>query len=249
MAPLFRKASAKRRLAPCLCLALALAAVLPGECAGDPLSDLDSLILDNQRKLNREGDQGRGSGQSPERRRNGVDAPPRPPQQERRDLHRPARPQKPLVAPGSPVRDPAFRIPPARRQETRMGPSGGVREYGPYYARFAIWIPPGWTAVPVEGGLRSTAPDGATAVGVVIRNAGGRSAEELARRAARQSGLEQLARQGRNTWVASGVRQGVLVRVLVHESAGRAVFVTFAGRDIATVRKMVQSLQDVRRGF
>ena len=79
MAPLFRKASAKRRLAPCLCLALALAAVLPGECAGDPLSDLDSLILDNQRKLNREGDQGRGSGQSPERRRNGVDAPPRPP--------------------------------------------------------------------------------------------------------------------------------------------------------------------------
>ncbi|MBQ1844989.1 MAG: hypothetical protein II132_03520, partial [Desulfovibrio sp.] len=82
-----------------------------------------------------------------------------------------------------------------------------------------------------------------------IRNAGGRSAEELARRAARQSGLEQLARQGRNTWVASGVRQGVLVRVLVHESAGRAVFVTFAGRDIATVRKMVQSLQDVRRGF
>ena len=115
-----------------------------------------------------------------------------------------------------------------------MGPSGGVREYGPYYARFAIWIPPGWTAVPVEGGLRSTAPDGATAMGVVIRNAGG---------------LEQLARQGRNTWVASGVRQGVLVRVLVHESAGRAVFVTFAGRDIATVRKMVQSLQDVRRGF
>ena len=84
MAPLFRKASAKRRLAPCLCLALALAAVLPGECAGDPLSDLDSLILDNQRKLNREGDQGRGSAQSPDRGRNSVDSQERPPQLERR---------------------------------------------------------------------------------------------------------------------------------------------------------------------
>ena len=237
---------------PLLCLCLALALVLPGECAGDPLSELDSLILDNQRKLNREGEQGRRSGQSLDGRRNGMAAPDRTPQQERRDLRRPARPQRPprpLVAPGSPARDPAFQIPPARRQETRMGPSGGVREYGPYYARFAIWIPPGWTAVPVEGGVRSASPDGGTAVGVTIRNAGGRSAEELARRAARQSGLDQLARQGRNTWVASGVKQNVLVRVLVHESAGRAVFITFAGRDLATVRKMVQSLKDVRREF
>ncbi|MBQ2477068.1 MAG: hypothetical protein II515_07330 [Desulfovibrio sp.] len=237
---------------PLLCLCLVLALVLPGECAGDPLSELDSLILDNQRKLNREGDQGRRSGQTQERGRNSADSQERPPQPERRELRRPARPQrpqKPLVAPGSPSRDPAFQIPPARRQETRMGPSGGVREYGPYYARFAIWIPPGWTAVPVEGGVRSASPDGRTAVGVVIRSAGGRSAEELARRAARQSGLDQVARQGRNTWVASGVKQNVLVRVLVHESAGRAVFVTFAGRDLATVRKMVQSLKDVRREF
>ncbi len=130
-----------------------------------------------------------------------------------------------------------------------MGPTGGVREYGPYYARFAIWIPPGWTAVPVEGGMRSASPDGSTAVGVVIRASGGSSAEELARRAARRAGLSQVAKHGRNTWAASGVKQGVHVRVLVHESAGRAVFVTCAGRDMATAGRMVRSLRDSRREF
>ena len=49
--------------------------------------------------------------------------------------------------------------------------------------------------------------------------------------------------------VIKGTDTNVLVRVLVHESAGRAVFVTFAGRDLVTVRKMVQSLKDVRREF
>ena len=64
---------------PLLCLCLVLALVLPGECAGDPLSELDSLILDNQRKLNREGDQGRGSAQSPDRGRNSAGSQERPP--------------------------------------------------------------------------------------------------------------------------------------------------------------------------
>jgi len=228
------------KMLPLSCLCLALLSAMPSECAGDPLSELDSLILDNQRKLNREGGQGRQAGPGLEERRNGTGGRERPGRR---------RPRRPIVEPGSPLREPSFQIPPARRQETRVSPSGGVREYGPYYARFAIWIPPGWTAVPVEGGMRSASPDGSTAVGVVIRSAGGRSAGDLARSAARRSGLGQVARQGRNTWVASGVKQGVLVRVIVHESAGRAVFVTCAGRDLATVRKMVQSLRDSRKDF
>ena len=239
----------QRLLLPCLCLALL--ALAPAECASDPLSDLDSLILDNQRKLNRDEGQVRQGGQRMDSGRNHAvqERPAKPDRPGQRRQAGTQRSQRPLVAPGSPRRDPAFQIPPARRPELRAGPSGGVREYGPYYARFTVWIPPGWTAVPVEGGVRAASPDGATAAGVVIRHAGGRGAEDLARRAARQAGLDQVARQGRNTWVASGVRQGVLVRVIVHESAGRAVFVTCAGRDLATVRKMVQSLKDSRKEF
>ena len=120
------------------CLGIALLAMPSGLRAMDPLTELDMLILDAQRKLYQVDAHEKPGRQTPDSR-------------ETRSAPAPGSQSQPVPFFGEP---PALSSQPVPRQARLGKPAGNVKEYGPAFARFTIEVPRGWTAHALENGVK-----------------------------------------------------------------------------------------------
>ena len=117
------------------------------------------------------------------------------------------------------------------------------RVYGPDGSRFRISIPQGWHAEAISGGVRSTAGNGRSALTAAILHAGGKTAGQLARDAARNTGLRFSSQDEDGTCFLSGKTDGMRTIATSSVEDGKWLFMALQGEDEETLAKILDSLE------
>ena len=211
------------------CLGIALLAMPSGLRAMDPLTELDRLILDAQRKLYQVDAHEKPGRQTPDSR-------------ETRSAPAPGSQSQPVPFFGEP---PALSSQPVPRQARLGKPAGNVKEYGPAFARFTIEVPRGWTAHALENGVKVEKKDQRSILQIELMPTRGLSARDFVSDIERKTGFTAQRKNG--YWLCRGMFQGHMFTIALwfSEKRGSCLTVIAAGPDTKGPKRILASLKKV----
>ena len=124
--------------------------------------------------------------------------------------------------------------------------SAAVQEFGSETGRFTIDVPAGWKAVKMDNGVQVSSPSEDTSVSIIMSMTTFTDAGALARNLAGECGFTNPAieKEDEGTYSISGMVDGQEIHMVVVLDEGRMGVITFAGKDLATVEKIIDSITD-----
>jgi len=137
----------------------------------------------------------------------------------------------------------AFGTAPEPAQKPVLLAEAPRRIYGSDGSRFRISIPQGWSTEAISGGVRITAGNGRSTLTVAILQTGERSAEQIAKSVARNTGLHFSGQDEDGTCFLSGKTDGLRTIATSSVEKGKWLFMALQGEDEEMLAKMLDSLE------